>query len=525
MAVATKINGITAKKEIVINSGISYPIIAQTFDGEHRIGDMGAPIEFMPQYQQLAVRSWEAFTTSEVASLAINNYVLWTIGNGLKLSAEPVAKVLESEGIKVTDDDVMAFKELTGSRFELWANSEYSSYDNMSSLHEIASTVKKNATISGDCLVIQRFTQTGHSIQVVDGMHVQQPPIAYVESAKTRGNSIKHGVEINSKGRHVAYYVRNADNTYTRVQARSSRLGHKMAFLVYGNRYRIDYVRGMPLLSVILNTLKSLDRYKEAMVGQAEETAKIAYQIVHGINSTGENAFKQNMANSVANGFGYVPETAGTVDYEKLAQKVMMTTGKSVVNMPIDSEIKTLESKNTLYFKEFYETNREVACAAIGIPPEVAMGKFGSNFAASKMATGMWEYTIRVDRTKFKKQLYDPIYFLYLDTQVLQGKIQAKGYLDSLIDNNIYALMAWRNNRFLGVSLPQQDEVKAAKAARILLGNETIPLTDATQITERLNLGNFSENIRQFRKELAEAEGLNEAPEPAQSNEIKETPE
>jgi hypothetical protein len=49
-------------------------------------------------------------------------------------------------------------------------------------------------------------------------------------------NKIKHGVEVDPSGRHVAFYVKQDDNTFKRLPAYGEKSGRKLAWLVYAMR-------------------------------------------------------------------------------------------------------------------------------------------------------------------------------------------------------------------------------------------------------------------------------------------------
>ena len=68
------------------NQSLTYPPIYQTYyTGEKTAGEMGAAKSYLLAYNYLRVRSWQAYTESEVVQIIINKYIKWVIGNGLKL--------------------------------------------------------------------------------------------------------------------------------------------------------------------------------------------------------------------------------------------------------------------------------------------------------------------------------------------------------------------------------------------------------------------------------------------------------
>ena len=169
--------------------------------------------------------------------------------------------------------------------------------------------------------------------------------------------------------------------------------------------------------------------------------------------------------------------------------------------MPIGASLKLLESKNELYFKDFYTTNIQLVAASVGIPYEVAMSMYNSNYSASRAAIKDWEHSMKTAREKFSYQFYQPFYNLWLEIEVLTGKIKADGFLKAIIDNNLYAIESYHNARWIGVNVPHIDPVKEVQAARLRLGDDTTPLSTYDQETEALGTGDFVQNIDRIIKE------------------------
>ncbi len=494
-------------------SGVYTPLFAVNFNGEKNVGEIGPIKDYRIDYASLRARSWQLYLDSEIAQTVIGKYVTWVIGKGLKLQAEPEKTLLESEGI---DIDVQKFCSRVESRFKIWSESNQSDYSRMENLNLIEATAFKNAKVGGDTLVILRYINGTVTIQLIDGAHIISPIYGNEIFPKVlqNGNRIENGIELNERNEHIAYYVRKAVQGYLysweteRIPARGES-GMLMAFMVYGSKYRIDNHRGLPLLSVMFETAKKLERYKEAVVGSAEERSKIPYFIEHGIQSTGEDPMINQTAHmrDLSRGSGDVPITA---ESEELASKVAATTNKMVFNMPLDSTIKALEGKTELYFKDFYSVNIDLFCAAAEIPPNVAMSKYDSNFSASRAALKDWEHTLLVQRHNFKVQFMQPIYNFWLEVQILLGKISAPGYLDAVIKDNFMVADAYRTCRFVGSSVPHIDPVKEVDAERKKLGilADHLPLTTVEQATESLNGGDSDANMEQFADEFKDAEKL-----------------
>ena len=373
----------------------------------------------------------------------------------------------------------------------------------MMTLNSIAKEAKKNAIIGGDVLVRLKFTGEGLKVQLIDGSHISQPIQANLDGR------IRHGVKIDENGKHLSFFVRKPNSIEHEEVLARTKDGQEVAFLVYGMRYRIDDTRGVPLVSVVLETLSKLDRYKEATVGSAEERAKIPYFIEHELGSTGENPLTDNMARAFS-GVGYDNEDGKlpiSDDGKRLADRVAATTNKQTFNMPPGSKIVSLDTKNDLYFKEFYDTNINIICAALCIPPDVARSMYNSNFSASRAALKDWEHSLKVERGDLSEQFYSKVYNAWLFYQIFNDKIAAPGYVSAYLRKDKIVIDSYSCARFVGDQVPHIDPYKEAMAERLKLGDlaKNIPLTTVEDACERLDTGDSDSVIQQYSEELKQS--------------------
>lgn len=484
------------------------PVVYTNYTGEKSFGELGPVNRYSMDYRILALRSWQAFTDNDIAKLIIDNYVKWVIGVGLRIEAQPNREVLRSEGVNLTDEQLSDFKKVIESRFDIHSNSKHSGYSKQMNLHQTAAEAVKIAALSGDCLIVKRFNpKTGLNVEVIDGLRIVTP----VENnkifniLKAKNHRIVNGIEMNERGEHIAYFVqRENEFSHERILAKGPKTGRPMAFMMYFSKYRIDYNRGVPILSPILENIQKIDRYKEASVGSAEERAKIVLQITHTEKSTGENPFIEKLRNSVAlNNVGLNQDQSR--DYqvsESTAQRIATTTDKEVYNMPVGSRLEAIEAKNELYFNEFFMTNLGIIAAACGIPPEVAKMTFNSNYTASRMATLSWDFSVSTYRHEVAVNgYYLPLYKEFLTDTVLRGKIDAPGFIDALRNKNHYVLESYCKAKFIGPRVPHTDPFKEVQAERLKLGpqGENAPLTTPERATEHLGGGDYEENKEKFK--------------------------
>jgi capsid protein len=467
-------------------------------------GSMGTPIDYVVDYNRLSVRSRQIYLENDIAQTVMDRFTLWIVGKGLKMQSQPIGEL-----IGMGSDKLESVKTQIELQFHLWAKSRISSHNGESSLNWLSNEAFKNAKISGDCLVIIRYNKKKKNIdvQLIDGQFVCG---STMETKPTEGNTVDNGVELNSKNEVVAYHVHKSDGSFQRIKAIEPQTGLRQAFLIHANKYRIESVRGLPAIATTMETLKKIDRYKEATVGSAEERQKIAFQIVHQLNSDGSSPFTEGLAQSLNADSADVAQYPNYSDGASTAQFVTATTDKTTVNMPVGSELKQLESKNELYFKDFYQTNADIICASIGIPPNVAFSLYNDSYSASRASIKDWEHTMVVQREKFQFEFLQPIYEFWLHVNTVLNRIDLVGYWDTYLKNDLMKLEAFRQSRFFGQMPPHIDPIKEVEAQRRKLGDlaKDIPLTTIEEATEQLSGGDAKTNMAKFSKELDEAKKL-----------------
>ena len=483
------------------------PIFTFPFDGEKNPGEMGVIKRYRFNYRGLRNRSWQAYIENDILQGIVHKFQEWVVGEGLRLQAQPVEMILEQAGVSLESNQVQNIEQ----RFQLYKNSKASTYDKQKTLNQQESEVFKNAIVGGDMLVVLHVENRRIKVQVIDGEHVFTPAFSTeVRGKQGERTEIRDGVEINEKGEHVAYWVWTKENDFQRIEAFAEG-GVRMAYLVYGMEYRHDNVRGIPISTGILESLKKIERYKEAAVAGAEERAKIAYFFEHTKESTGENPLEQNVARSlplnrtIDGGSNSTSESNASIT---LAHKIVATTGKQTFNLPNETTIKALASDQELNFKDFFMTNLHPICAAVGIPVEVALSKFENNFSSSRAALKQWEHTVKVNRTNFSLQFLKPIYNLWLIMEDVRGDINLPQLFRSqVIDADDILFEAYTNCTFMGVNIPHVDPVKEVEAIRMKLGKgaDHIPLTTIQAAIEELGGGDYQQTIDTYNSELEEA--------------------
>lgn len=494
-----------AYQENDIAYGPAYPIVNKKYDGEKTLGELGVVIRNIPDYERLRLRSYNAYATIDTVKIIASKFFYWTIGSGLKLQAEPNRTVLKSEGIDSDATAYTEFQKIVEARFMVYANSKQCDFLKEKNLHQLALDFYQASFLGGDCLAICRFDDAGPNVQFISGEFVQNPGIdtQFHAQAQARENFIQHGIEIDKSGKHIAYYVRVKENDkidkYERIPAIGEKSKKRLAWLISGKKISPDHLRAVPAMAQSLEKINKLDRYTEAAVNKAEQSANVVHSVEHEDYSTGETPLDKVVAQK--RGDTILPDGGyDKVAADGLANKIAVTTNGLAFNMTPGAKLKSFASTIETNFKDFNETIFGQISAGMDVPPEVAMQSYNSNYSASRAAINSFGYIITINRQDFANKFYIPFYKLWLEHQILTKKIVAKGYIENI--ENFMVTESYTQCRFTGKNMPHIDPLKEIKAVREMLGIDgAVPLISREQATEMLNAGQWDEN---FMKSLEE---------------------
>jgi len=446
-----------------INPVFASSLLSHIFDGEKFPGGYTDPYcyEFV-DYWTLRQRSVALFTKNIYAAGLIRRLITNIINTGLTLEATPANEVLGFD-----DDFANDWSENTEILYRLWSNNpNLVDWKRQETDGAIQATAKRTALLSGDCLVVLRTSRaTGLPVtELIDGRHIQTPiDQSIIKNARDNGREIKHGVEIDKNGRHVAFYVRQktgAEKQFIRIPANGPKSGRKIAWLVYGTKRLLDDVRGMPLLALVLQSLNEIDKYRDSEQRAAAVNAFLAMFVKKTEDKPGTKPFSGGAVRRET--ATVTDEDGGTRDYKAatfLPGMVIEELGKGEEPISFDTK------RPNVNFAAF-ETAIVAAIAwANEIPPETLQLLYQSNYSASRMASS--EFTIFIDRERkdFADQFCIPRYKEWLVSMVLTNRIQAEGLLEAWRDITKFQIYeAWSDSDWSGAIKPHVDPVKEVNA-------------------------------------------------------------
>lgn len=489
-------NGWNMAGAVASTFGPSPATAITDFTGDKFPGGFGLTRILCKDYWTLRNRSAQLFTENLYARGIIRRLITNEINTGLSPEVTPDEPLLglEEESLNEWSDDVE-------SRFAVWGRFEracdHKERDKFAALQRAA---RLEALVGGDVLVVLRTSKRYKTqrVQLITGAAVQNP---MGRSKADNGNRIVHGVELDKEGRHVAFYVRQIDGTTKRVAAVGERSGRRLAWLVYGTDKRYEEVRGEPLLSLILQSLAEVDRYRDSVQRKAVLNSMLAMFLKKDADKMSTKPFS---GGAVRKGQAAVTDGGGTQRTINIQEHIpgLILQELQVGEEPHGFDNRGVDEK----YGDFESAIMQAVGWALEMPPEILQLAFSSNYSASQAAINEFKAYLDRVRSEFGANFCQPVYKEWLLNEVLLGNISAPGLLDAWRDPLRYTqLGAWLLSDWSGAIKPSTDMKKLAQGYEIQVANGWI---SNTRVAKEISGTKFANNVKKIKREneqLAEA--------------------
>lgn len=441
-------------------------ILQSIFTGDPYPGSFGITKNYVfVDYYTLRVRSIQLFKENPYARGIFERLLENEINSGLTLEANPIPLYTHLD-----EQDTMNWIQRVETDFKIWAETpELCDYYKQRTFSQLQHALRFTSLISGDCLVIVRISQKSKmpEIQLIDGTNIQTP--LHYECRK--GNVIKNGIEYDSLGRQVAYYVRQACFNeingnyldYKRVPAFGEKSGRRIAWLVYGNNTRLlNSDRGEPILSHVLYMLKDLDRYKDAEMRAAVINGMLPLFIKKSEAGLGSKPFQAGAAYSKIT----PPISSANMETEERRLKITGNLPGMVLDeLNVGEEPVSFNTQRpNVNFEKFQDTVIDTIASSIGIPPEILRLKFQNNFSASRQANNEFAIYLQKRNYQFASEFLQKIYEEKIINSVLNGSLESSELYKAIIENDIHIIKSWTNASWSSISRPSVDINKDVNA-------------------------------------------------------------
>ena len=385
--------------------------------------------------------------------------------------------------------------------FRLWAENTMCDAERQQNFYGLQQLAFLSMLMSGDVFALfgmkeNKRTPYQTTVRLLEADRISNPNSSGdSESTETEGGGrIIDGVEVDREGAVVRYHIasrspnaeaNSSELTWTTVDAFGRDTGYPNILHVMTYE-RPEQRRGVPFVAAEIEQIKQFTRYMNA-----ELAANVVSSMLTAFITSAEDDGKFGLEDAVNE------EDKVTDDELQLE----LAPG-AIYNLPPGKKVETVNPlRSNTQFESFVNTCIMTMASSMGIPKEVLVKKYESNYTAARAALLDFWRTVRVYRTRFNSSFNQPIYEQWLSEAVATGRIDAPGFFDDPA-----VRQAWCGCVWMGASMGHVDPLKEVNAAEKRILNN---ITTQEQEASEYNGNDWAANVRQRKKEMSVLQEMN----------------
>lgn len=409
---------------------------------------------------------------------------------------------IDSEFLGLTDEQAEEIERAILREFKLWAESEMCDAERQKDFYDMQQLAFLSMLMSGDVFCLfgmkpNKRTPYQTTVRLLEADRISTPDSSGDSTSKATdsGGRIIDGVEINQEGEVIRYYISsrsplsqndNTELTWQPIDAFGPDSGYPNILHIM-TWERPEQRRGIPFVASEIEGLKQFDRYMNA-----ELAAQVVSAMLTTFITSNEDDGKPGMEDAIS-------------DEEKVTDDELhleLAPG-AIYDLPAGKHVETVNPlRNNTAFESFVNTQFMVRGSGLGIPKEVLLKKYETNYTAARAALLDFNRTVKVFRSRFDRHFNQPIYEQVLAEAVASGRINAPGFFDDPLVRK-----AWSGCKWIGATMGHVDPLKEINAAAARIANN---ITTQEQEAAEYNGNDWTENVRQRRKEISELADMQE---------------
>jgi lambda family phage portal protein len=457
-----------------------------------------ADTETLLSLPTLRNRSRDLVRNSPAAIGTIEKLVSGVIGSGLRLQAS-----IDREYLGLSEEAAQEWQEKVQYEFRIWSESKECDYMRQMNFVGLQRLAFRAKLISGDCFVLLPYRENkpmpyNLRVQLIEADRVVNdrdlPDTALIAG----------GIKRSETGIPIAIFIRtphpgaslfshkNITPEWKEVQIYGARTGRRNVLHLI-DVTRIGLNRGVPILAPVIDTLKQITKYTEAVLMAAVVGASLSLVIKRPPDDP-----MNPREDSVDENGNRIPEAWERPDNYQIGVGTWVDLAPGEDLQAVKSEHPNAE------YDPFFNTCMKQVGMALGIPFEVLINHFSSSYSASRAALLEFYETVLRMRDDFADNFNQPIYEEFLAEAIMTGRLRAPGFFT---DPNVR--LAYSGAYWVGDSQKQIDEVKEATAANIRIKS----FLSSMQIESSKDGKNYKDIMRQKAEEKRLAGELGLLPE------------
>lgn len=450
----------------------------------------------------LRARSRDLYMGGALAAGSLKAMRTNVVGTGLRLKPTPDGQLLG-----LSQEEASELNRQIKREWELWAETKECDALGLHNFYGLQQLAFLSELMSGDVFGLLfdkevKFSRYKLRVKLVEADRCATPNAVLTGTSLTQSGNIFSGVEVDSDGMVVAYHfakrhpnsVSIGPNEFQRIPVRGADSGRRNVVHLM-TAERPDQLRGVPILSPVIESLKQLERFTDAELNAAVINSMLTVFVKMAPESNKEDFFT-------------LPPNPGEVanPYNEpiIRQPNEIGLGNGNVEfLEPGEEIQIAESKRpSANFEPFVLAIIRQIGSALEEPYEVILKSFTSSYSASRGALLEAWKMFKMRRSWLTSDFCQPIYEEWFTEAVLAGRINAPGFFDDELIRRAYTKAEWH-----GPSYGMLDPVKEVQAASMRIAEG---LSTGQREAAELTGTDYEANIQQLavEKKFREMNGL-----------------
>lgn len=394
----------------------------------------------------LRARSRDQMRNAPVALGGVNTAVSHIVGTGLSMTP-----ALPAQRLGLSEEHAEAWQEDTRYRFNVWAASVDCDLERKQNFYGTTELFQRSWLESGDAFaltpLVVRNGQRALAIQLAEADRVCNP------QGQANSDLLFEGMELDPVTRETKFVyiarrhpgdVPSGVNVWDKVAVRGASTGRRN--VLHGFKpLRPGQVRGVPWVAPILEPLKQLQRWSDAELNAAVTSAIFSVFVKMDPEAFGDIYDEEAQEDIVA----------------RASWSGEMESGKAVNLLPGESIEAPPPGRPNPAFDPFWTAMVRQIGMALEIPFEVLVMHFQSSYSAARAALLMAWKMFRSRRDLLASTFCQPIYELWLEQEVAEGRISCPGFFADPMVRAAWCGAVWTGDG--PGSIDPAKEVAAAK--------------------------------------------------------------
>jgi len=450
------------------------------------------------------------------------------IAQGLNISPEPKHQLLG-----MTPEQAKEWISDVKTRFELWAMSPKANRSGRYNFFQVQRLMNKCLRRDGELFIALSYHNDPSLLsplrfEIIDPNQIRESAMTWTASGASLLSPLnREGITRNADGEEVSYKVWTTDANGLPRMTEIPRIGRGGRVMMLHAMTNTDYagqLRGISPFAVCIQDLENILTFTLAQVEKAKNQSNVWATVESETDQPAEDPYANNptfgatpaFGNGIAaKQFGSDPQPSSDAQNvtEESLEPIYTEIPHTNTSRPGQWGVFSLKGKQKLKpfqettpsqnFNVFVDSYFAYISASTGESVENVLMRFGHNYSASR-ATLILTWRIAVQRRwELDYYILGPIYDMWLSEDIAAGRVSCPGWADPRLR------AAWTSHRYNGLSMPNIDPEKTARAAKEYLSMGATTLED---VAIEYNDSDAESNRAKLKQELQELREIGAMP-------------